>query len=151
MNLSLKRIRRKLTRRLEKAFKDFGDINYYAKASVLAVAKKGYIQGAPIDPNDLKKGFVFEPKSNLLRSDAAIIIGKVLVGLKRLPKLELIGENDCLGIRIPRQFLIVYKTFTKHLFKWEMLSIDEDGTFELYYVLWKRQADIHKLRAGFTN
>ncbi|MNG19013.1 hypothetical protein D3C84_1031300 [compost metagenome] len=78
----------KIAADLEKQFKDHGNINYYAKASVAAIAKKGYIKGSPVDPSDLKKGYVFEPKSNLLRSDAAIIVGKMLIDLKKLPKLN---------------------------------------------------------------
>ncbi|UVI29917.1 S-layer homology domain-containing protein [Paenibacillus spongiae] len=78
----------KIDKGLQKIFKDYGDISYYAKSSVLAIAKKGYIQGSPVDANDKKKGYVFEPQSQLLRSDAAIIIGKVLADQKRLPKLN---------------------------------------------------------------
>lgn len=78
----------KISKALEKQFKDHGDINYYAKASVTAIAKKGYITGSPVDTTDLKKGYVFEPHSNLLRSDAAIIVGKMLVDMKKLPKLN---------------------------------------------------------------
>ncbi|WP_274654236.1 S-layer homology domain-containing protein [Paenibacillus humicola] len=87
LNLKLETDPAKIDKNLQKVFKDYNDINYYAKAAVLAVAKKGYIQGSPIDASDPKKGSVFEPKSNLLRSDAAIIIGKMLAGLKRLPNL----------------------------------------------------------------
>lgn len=78
----------KITKALEKQFKDHGDISYYAKASVSGIAKKGYIVGAPVEPSDPKKGYVFEPRSNLLRSDAAIIVGKMLIDLKKLPKLN---------------------------------------------------------------
>jgi len=78
----------KIAADLEKQFKDHGNINYYAKAAVAAIAKKGYIKGSPVDASDLKKGYVFEPRSNLLRSDAAIIVGKMLIDLKKLPKLN---------------------------------------------------------------
>ncbi|GIQ64015.1 hypothetical protein PACILC2_25830 [Paenibacillus cisolokensis] len=78
----------KIQKDLEKQFKDASDVSYYAKAAVSAVAKKGYIVGAPVDANDPKKGFVFEPRSNLLRSDAAIIVGRILADLKRLPKIN---------------------------------------------------------------
>ncbi|GGD92409.1 S-layer homology domain-containing protein [Paenibacillus nasutitermitis] len=78
----------KIDKALQKQFKDYASISYYAKPAVSAIAKKGYIQGSPIDIKDPKKGYTFEPKSSLLRSDAAIIIGKVLVDLKRLPKLN---------------------------------------------------------------
>ncbi|WP_219834420.1 S-layer homology domain-containing protein [Paenibacillus sp. R14(2021)] len=88
LNLKLDTDPAKIDKALQKTFKDYADIDFYAKAAVLAVAKKGYIQGAPIDPKDLKKGYTFEPKSSLLRSDASIIIGKVLSDLKRLPKIN---------------------------------------------------------------
>lgn len=88
LELKLETDPKKIDAALQKTFKDFGDIGYYAKASVLAIAKKGYIQGSPVDAADPKKGFVFEPKSNLLRSDAAIIIGKMMADTKRLPKLN---------------------------------------------------------------
>ncbi|MBM7566496.1 S-layer homology domain-containing protein [Paenibacillus sacheonensis] len=88
LNLKLETDPKKIDATLQKTFKDYADIDYYAKASVLAIAKKGYIQGSPIDPKDLKKGYTYEPKSSLLRSDASIIIGKVLADLKRLPKLN---------------------------------------------------------------
>ncbi|MBW7475013.1 S-layer homology domain-containing protein [Paenibacillus oenotherae] len=78
----------KIDKALQKQFKDYGDINFYARAAVSAIAKKGYIQGAPVDAADPKKGFVFEPQANLLRSDAAIIIGKMLADTKKLPKLN---------------------------------------------------------------
>lgn len=88
LNLKLETDPKKIDAALQKTFKDYGDIDYYAKAAVVAVAKKGYIQGSPIDAKDPKKGYTFEPKSSLLRSDAAIIIGKVLADLKKLPKLN---------------------------------------------------------------
>jgi len=88
LNLKLETDPKKIDAGLQKTFKDYGDISYYAKASVLAIAKKGFIQGAPVDVKDPKKGYVFEPQSNLLRSDAAIILGKVLASESRLPKLN---------------------------------------------------------------
>ncbi|QYR22091.1 S-layer homology domain-containing protein [Paenibacillus sp. sptzw28] len=88
LNLKLETDSKKIDAGLQKLFKDYSDIDYYAKASVLAIAKKGYIQGSPLDASDAKKGFIFEPTSNLLRSDAAILMGKVLADLKRFPKLN---------------------------------------------------------------
>ncbi|WP_165822635.1 S-layer homology domain-containing protein [Paenibacillus montanisoli] len=88
LNLKLETDSEKIDKALQKTFKDYAEIDYYAKASVLAIAKKGYIKGSPIDPADPKKGFTFEPKSSLLRSDAAIILGKMLADLKKLPKLN---------------------------------------------------------------
>ncbi|MWC27208.1 S-layer homology domain-containing protein [Paenibacillus sp. MMS18-CY102] len=78
----------KINATLQKTFKDYGNVTFYARASVIAIAKKGYIQGSLIDPNNKKSGYVFEPKSNLLRSDASIIVGKMLADLKRLPKIN---------------------------------------------------------------
>nr|WP_281378746.1 S-layer homology domain-containing protein [Paenibacillus phyllosphaerae] len=78
----------KIAAALQKQFKDYANISYYARASVLAIAKKGYIQGSPVDSADLTKGYVFESQSYLLRSDAAIITGKVMADLKKLPKLN---------------------------------------------------------------
>ncbi len=78
----------KIEKALQKAFKDYNKIDYYARASVLAIYQKGYIQGSPVDSSDPKKGSVFEPQANLLRSDSSIILGKVLVSLKRLPKIN---------------------------------------------------------------
>lgn len=88
LNLKLETDPDKINAQLQKTFKDYADIDYYARASVLAIAKKGYIQGSPVDAKDPKKGYTYEPNSRLLRSDAAIIIGKMLADLKRLPKLN---------------------------------------------------------------
>ncbi|WP_337103569.1 S-layer homology domain-containing protein [Paenibacillus sp. YIM B09110] len=78
----------KIKKDLDKIFKDGGNVEYYAKASVVAIAKKGFILGSPVDPSNPKAGYVFEPKSNLLRSDAAIIVARILADLKKLPKLN---------------------------------------------------------------
>lgn len=77
----------KITKELEKTFKDAGNVNYYAKSSVLAIAKKKYILGAYVDPTNPKAGSVFEPRSFLLRSDAAIIVARILTSLKKLPSI----------------------------------------------------------------
>lgn len=78
----------KIDKALQKAFKDYANISYYSRSAVVAIAKKGYIKGSPVDSNDLTKGYVFEAQSYLLRSDAAIIVGKVMADLKKLPKLN---------------------------------------------------------------
>ncbi|MDQ0062016.1 S-layer homology domain-containing protein [Paenibacillus harenae] len=78
----------KIKKDLDKVFKDSGDVNYYAQAAVVAVAKKGFIVGSPVDASNPKAGNVFEPRSNLLRSDAAIITAKILSDLKKLPKIN---------------------------------------------------------------
>jgi len=77
----------KIDKDLEKTFKDAGNVNFYAKSSVLAIAKKKYILGSPVDPSNPKGGSVFEPRSNLLRSDAAIIVARILADLGKLPKI----------------------------------------------------------------
>ncbi|PZD97819.1 hypothetical protein DNH61_00735 [Paenibacillus sambharensis] len=79
---------KKIDAALSKAFKDHASVSYYAKSSVAAIAKKGYIQGSPVDAKDPKKGYVFEPNSNLLRSDAAIIVSKMMKDLKKLPAIN---------------------------------------------------------------
>ncbi|WP_027087183.1 S-layer homology domain-containing protein [Cohnella panacarvi] len=87
LNLKLDTDSNKINKDLQKQFKDYDKIDYYARAAVLAVAKKGFILGTPIDPSNPKGGAVFEPDSNLLRSDAAIIMAKILMDQKRLPKI----------------------------------------------------------------
>ncbi|MEF2244034.1 S-layer homology domain-containing protein [Paenibacillus sp. IITD108] len=72
---------------LDKIFKDSGSFDYYSIPSVIAIEKKGFIQGKYIDASNPKNGSVFEPKARLLRSDAAIIITKVMFDLKKLPKI----------------------------------------------------------------
>jgi hypothetical protein len=79
---------KKVDASLQKLFKDYAQIEFYARPAVLAVAKKGFILGTPVDPADPKKGNVFEPKSSLLRSDSAILVARVLADQKRLPKLN---------------------------------------------------------------
>ncbi|OUM94954.1 MAG: hypothetical protein A9Z00_11940 [Thermobacillus sp. ZCTH02-B1] len=74
-------------KQLQKAFKDEASINIYAKPAVAAIQKKGYIAGSPVDSTDLSKGYVFEPTARLLRSDAAIIIARVMADQKKLPAI----------------------------------------------------------------
>jgi len=74
---------------LAKTFQDFSDTTfaYYFQPAIAAIAKEGYISGSPIDPTDPKAGYVFEPKANLTRADAAIIIAKMLADEKMLPDI----------------------------------------------------------------
>lgn len=72
-----------------KAFQDAADIDYYAVPSINAIQKKAFIKGVPINPANLKEGYVFQPNARLLRSDAAIIIARVLTDQKKLPQLYL--------------------------------------------------------------
>ncbi|RNB91460.1 hypothetical protein EDM56_05335 [Brevibacillus fluminis] len=70
---------------LSKLFKDYNQIDPYARPAVLAVAKKKFIMGSPIDPNDPKKGYIFEPNASMLRGDASILISRVMTDLKKIP------------------------------------------------------------------
>lgn len=87
LNLKLETNSTKAKAALDKAFKDSANADYYAIPSILAIQKKGFIQGSMIDPNDKKAGYVFEPRSRLLRSDAAILIAKVMTSNKTLPAI----------------------------------------------------------------
>ncbi|XEC95355.1 S-layer homology domain-containing protein [Paenibacillus tarimensis] len=87
LNLKLDTNATKVSNALAKAFKDAGSISHYAKPSILAIQKKGFIKGSPADASDLSRGFVFEPSSLLLRSDAAIIIARVMADRKLLPAI----------------------------------------------------------------
>lgn len=87
LDLKLATDSKKIDKDLEKTFKDAGSVNFYAKSSVLAIAKKKYILGSLVDPSNPKAGSVFEPRSNLLRSDAAIIVARILADLKKLPSI----------------------------------------------------------------
>lgn len=73
---------------LAKLFKDFNLIEPYARPYVLAIAKLKLISGSPVDVSDPKKGFVFEPKANILRSDSAILMGRVMSYLKTIPGIQ---------------------------------------------------------------
>lgn len=87
LNLKLETNAAKAKAALDKAFKDSGNTDYYAVPSILAIQKKGFIQGSMIDPSDKKAGYVFEPRARLLRSDAAIIMAKVMASNKTLPAI----------------------------------------------------------------
>lgn len=87
LNLKLETDHDKITKDLQKYFKDYSTIDYYAQASVLAIAKKGFITGSPVNSSDETKGYNFNPESSTLRGDAAIIIAKVMIDQKKLPKM----------------------------------------------------------------
>ncbi|WP_424766636.1 S-layer homology domain-containing protein [Paenibacillus sp. sgz302251] len=87
LNLKLDTDAAKAKAGLDKVFKDSGSFDYYSIPAVLAIQKKAFILGSPIDMNNPKGGSVFEPRSKLLRSDAAIIMARVLADLKKLPKI----------------------------------------------------------------
>jgi len=86
-NLKLETDIDKINKGLVKYFKDFNSIDRYARASVLAVAKKGYITGSAIDPTDLTKGYTYDPTAKMLRSDTDVILARVMIGQKLLPKM----------------------------------------------------------------
>ncbi|WP_193726650.1 S-layer homology domain-containing protein [Paenibacillus guangzhouensis] len=87
LNLKLETDPVKVKTAVNKVFQDGGKIDYYAQPSIAAIAKKNFITGIPIDPTNPKKGFNFQPDSRLLRSDAAIIISRVMADMKKLPKI----------------------------------------------------------------
>lgn len=87
LNLKLDTDRAKVRKELLKYFQDVDKIDYYAQPSVLAIAKKGFISGLPIDSTDPKKGYVFQPEANMLRGDAALIMARVMISMKKLPKM----------------------------------------------------------------
>jgi hypothetical protein len=87
LQLKLETDSNKAKTQLDKAFKDSGSFDFYSVPPVLAIQKKGFIQGKAVNPNDSKEGFVFEPKARLLRSDAAIIMARVMNDMKKLPKI----------------------------------------------------------------
>ncbi|CAM4476251.1 hypothetical protein FHS16_004693 [Paenibacillus endophyticus] len=87
LNLKLETDAKKAKAALDKTYKDSGSFDYYSIPAVIAIQKKAFIQGSLIDPSNPKGGSVFNPKAKLLRSDAAIIIARVMADLKKLPKI----------------------------------------------------------------
>ncbi|MFF2889962.1 S-layer homology domain-containing protein [Paenibacillus sp. NPDC057967] len=77
----------KAKKSLDKIFKDSGTFDFYSIPAVLAIQKKNFIQGKLINPTNPKEGSVFDPKARLLRSDAAIIMARVMNDMKKLPKI----------------------------------------------------------------
>lgn len=87
LELKLETDSKKAKAQLDKAFKDGGNFDFYAIPSVLAIQKKGFIVGKPISSADPKQGFMFDPKARMLRSDAAIIMARVMADQKKLPTI----------------------------------------------------------------
>ena len=87
LELKLETSSTKAKAQLDKAFKDGGNFDFYAIPSVLAIQKKGFIIGKPISTADPKAGYMYDPKARMLRSDAAIIMTRVMTDLKKLPTL----------------------------------------------------------------
>lgn len=88
LNLKMETDRAKITKGLQKYFKDYASIDYYAQPAVLAVAQKGFMTGSPISTTDPKQGYMFNPTAVTLRGDAAVLMGKVMISLKRLPNIQ---------------------------------------------------------------
>lgn len=87
LDLKLETDSTKAKKALDKVFKDSGIFDYYSVPSVLAIEKKGFIKGQLVNPNEPKEGSVFMPRARLLRSDAAIIMARVMNDMKKLPKI----------------------------------------------------------------
>ncbi|WP_168123979.1 S-layer homology domain-containing protein [Paenibacillus sp. HB172176] len=77
----------KAKKSLDKIFTDSGKFDFYSIPYVLAVQKKGFIQGSLINASNPKEGSAFEPQSKMLRSDAAIIMARVMNDMKKLPAI----------------------------------------------------------------
>lgn len=69
-------------------FQDYSSIYIYARPAVLAVLDEELMKGSQVDPQDEEAGFVFEPKDNLLRSDASIMMTRVMASLDLLPEMN---------------------------------------------------------------
>jgi len=87
LELKLETNATKAKQQLDKAFLDSASFDYYAIPAVLAIQKKGFIVGKPINSADPKAGSIFDPKARMLRSDAAIIMARVMNSLKKLPQI----------------------------------------------------------------
>jgi hypothetical protein len=88
LELKMEVNRTKVDEELSKQFQDYSTIDYYARPAVVAVMKAGLMKGRPVDANDPKAGMVFEPKDNLLRSDAAIMMSRLMASRKLLPEMN---------------------------------------------------------------
>lgn len=89
LNLNLSSADTRVLANLEKQFTDANDINTYARAAVDAVVKKKLMEGKPSvtsNPGD-KPTYYFDPKANLTRAEASVIIMKMLLDQKRIPSL----------------------------------------------------------------
>ncbi|MGD8190315.1 S-layer homology domain-containing protein [Brevibacillus ginsengisoli] len=78
----------KVTKDLQKLFKDYNLVSSYSRSAVLSIAKKKYVNGSPVDEKDPKKGYIFEPSAYLLRGDASIIMANIMKDLKTLPPIN---------------------------------------------------------------
>lgn len=87
LELKMETDSKKASQQLAKAFQDSGNFDFYSIPGVLAIQKKNFIVGIPIDVNDPKAGYMFQPKARLLRSDASIIMARVMADQKKLPAI----------------------------------------------------------------
>ncbi|UHA75692.1 S-layer homology domain-containing protein [Paenibacillus sp. 481] len=87
LNMKLETNPDKVKKDLLKYFEDADKVDYYARPSVLAIAKKGFIKGIPVEPKNPKTKYVFNPNANMLRGDAALIMANVMIDMKKLPKM----------------------------------------------------------------
>ena len=71
---------------LGKMFTDAQLTGYYAKPSVLAVAKAKIMTGEPNNANAQKPTYRFNPKGDLTRAEMAVITIRIMQQLKKLPK-----------------------------------------------------------------
>jgi hypothetical protein len=73
---------------LGKSFTDLSNIGQYARASVEAVVKAKLMEGKQNITNaGSKPTYYFDPKANLTRAEASVIIMKMLLSEKRVPSL----------------------------------------------------------------
>lgn len=86
MNLKLPATPEAAALLLGKTFVDSKTIDYYALQSVAAVTKAGLMQGAPVDPTAKKILYTFNPNAPLTRAEMAVILERVLIQMKKLPK-----------------------------------------------------------------
>ncbi|MBE3596956.1 MAG: S-layer homology domain-containing protein [Hydrogenibacillus sp.] len=71
---------------LAKQFADTNQMNYYALQAIAAVTKAGLMEGSPVDPKAKKTLYTFNPQAPLTRAEMAVILQKVMIQMKKLPK-----------------------------------------------------------------
>lgn len=72
---------------LSKMFTDGHLTGYYAVPSVLAVTKAKIMNGEPNDATAKKPTYSFNPRGDLTRAEMAVITYRIMVQLKKLPKM----------------------------------------------------------------
>ncbi|WP_166243591.1 S-layer homology domain-containing protein [Paenibacillus turpanensis] len=73
---------------LQKQFTDATDIEFYARPSIEAIVKAGFITGREnvLQQGDEKKTYRFDPKENITRAETAVIMIRVMKSQKKIPK-----------------------------------------------------------------